>query len=85
MSVDRTDLSQAQPAPAPEVGQIWASADPRDVRRGTRQECLVVGFVTKRGEAAAVLRNLHTGRETAVRVGRMRPTQTGYRLVAVAR
>lgn len=63
-----------------EVGQLWADNDKRSRDRGDRQRLRVLAV----GVARCKLENEETGNRTWVLKSRMKPTSTGYRLVALA-
>lgn len=68
----------AKPTPV-RVGQVWQDWDSR-LRRHPARLLLVLRVE----EGFALLRREDTLRETRVRLDRMRPTSTGYRLVSEA-
>ncbi len=58
----------------PEVGQVWEDCDPRMPQRRVR--------INRIEGAFAYVQNLKGHRpETRIRLTRLRPTSTGYRLV----
>lgn len=70
------------------VGQLWADNDRREARDGKRQHLRVValGWSQEHPQRPlAHLNNEDTGVATWVRVDRMRPNSTGYRLVEEAK
>lgn len=64
-----------------EVGQIWADNDPRSRKRNDRQQLEIIGYENLGPVRKVKLRNLETGKVTAVNIERMKPTSTGYRFV----
>lgn len=60
--------------------QVWASNDRRDIADGLRQRLEVLGVL---GDMVKFY-NQDTERRTSVRMDRLKPTSSGYRLVSEA-
>lgn len=72
---------------SPALGQVWASNDWRDIKRGERQRLQIIDVQSgppyfPLDEAWVEFWNRDTSKRTRVRVRRLRPTSTGYRFVS---
>lgn len=73
--------------PFPTVGQIWRSMDQREPYRGNLK--IEATIVIKEGDIIiknyAIMRNLKTGRKSKIRLDRLKPGSTGFKLVRKAK
>ncbi len=69
--------------PVPKIGQIWADNDPRSKGRTIRIVSVNERFVQAETltPAKGYISETSTGRITRIRVDRLRPSTTGYRLM----
>lgn len=63
------------------VGQLWADNDKREIAKSSRQRLRVVAIDRKSAKPKLSLNNEDTGKATWVKLSRMRPNSTGYRLL----
>lgn len=73
--------------PFPTVGQIWRSMDQREPHRGNLK--IEATIVIREGDITiknyAIMKNLKTGKRSKIRLDRLKPGSTGFKLVRKAK